>query len=233
MVWYKCPYCSYNSERKSNLRNHFNKKNKCDERVVNLDISECKIKTKKETSKKQIEKLKKQVEEQEEKLKDKDKKIEELADKPVVNITNNIIVINNYKDPSLDHIKISDISHAIIDDHSFAEFFDLIYFHKNAPQNHSIYYPNKRENSIHVFQGGKFKTLQLGDFKKDFLMNHVPVVIKELVEDTPQQPGKFGEFADSIYKRNKDQEEKDCDLMLLRAHDNKNIVKKTKKLIDT
>ena len=46
MVYYKCPYCEYISGRLSNIRNHFNKINKCNQNVINIDPKSCKYKPK-------------------------------------------------------------------------------------------------------------------------------------------------------------------------------------------
>jgi hypothetical protein len=246
MVNYQCPYCEYNSERLSNIRNHFNKKNKCDIRVSEIDPKSCKKKEKKKEKKKDINID--EVEELRKQLLEKDRQIEKLIEK-VGNTTNNNtlnITINNYDKPNTEHLTDKDVLTAL-QSNVYVKIFELIYFNEAVPQNHSIIYPDMKNNKIMTYQDGEFKTMLIKDFKND-INNRVDLEVQQLmnsVEGSLENPL----FEKDINKKKKkarikslkkykkilnDREEsdqiieEDSKRMLNLAYDNKEMILKTK-----
>jgi hypothetical protein len=148
------------------------------------------------------------------------------------NITNNI-VLNNYTDPDMSHIKNGELLKALKDKiDAYANIFELIYFHKNAPQNHSILYPNIRNDRILMFNDGNFKTMSIEDFN-NVLDNQVKHDIHDMLgvrEDSDKKVERAArKFHESRETRDEDLDNKK---MLLRANDLKHIPKNTKKLLE-
>jgi septal ring factor EnvC (AmiA/AmiB activator) len=241
MVLYSCPYCEYESDRLSNLRNHFNKKNKCDEKVFEINPKNCKIQDRKtklelepKTDSNELKELKKQLEE-------KDKQINKLIEK--AGDVNNTIIINNYNNPDTSHINNRQVLKALknIND-VYATLFELIYFNPEAPHNHSILYPNMNRNRIMTWDNGEFKSMMIKDFEEEILNNKLDTEIQELVnglEDSGYQEDNekrkklldkyIKNFNNHWEKRDKNRDNK---LMLMRAHDKKDMIKDTKKVLE-
>jgi hypothetical protein len=253
MVFY-CPRCGYKTDKKSNMKSHIKRKNICkpllndviideDEIFVNNSSNICKFcnkeysrsdsckrheikcKIQNEVNKElTIEELKKQLKEE----KNKNKQITNITNN-TTNITN-ILIMNNYDDPDVSHIRTKHIYDALENfEKSKSEIVGLIYFNKDAPHNHSIYYPNPRNDKIMAYKDGSFNSMRIEDFNNfvgDGLDDKVQILVNEKLDEDKYQRVK-------TYNNTERDKEKDTKLILLKAHDKANLVKKRKKIIES
>jgi L-fucose mutarotase/ribose pyranase (RbsD/FucU family) len=106
----------------------------------------------------------------------------------IVNNNNvNIIVINSYKDPSLDHLTEKDYKAAIKRIvMSVPEIIRRIHFDSRAPENHNILLTNFRSKHAKVFDGKEWRTIE-EDKLIDMLLDDNEYLLEQWGEDHPEQ----------------------------------------------
>jgi uncharacterized C2H2 Zn-finger protein len=214
MSYYKCSICDYNSSNRANVERHITKLNKCGTDPEIIEIKE-KIKCTHcgneftyhknlirhmNTSCKKIVNELIRLSEENKKLQEKLEKESKESKASTVNTTNNItnnnnttinntinvIVVNSYKDPNLDHLTEKDYIRAIKKIvMSIPEIIRQIHFNENAPENHNVCITNFKGKFARVFDGKEWRTV---DEEKviDTLINDNEYLLEQYAEDNPE-----------------------------------------------
>lgn len=183
MVIYRCPRCLYETNRKSNIRNHIYKKKQC-ENNNNLDIDLKEYEEYIYLGKNElIENLIRKIKLLESKI------ISQNINTPTqntTNITNNYININidnislcNYNDTDITNIDILNEQNIIKICTKYKEKIELIlceiikicYFNTKIPRNNNICLTNLSRNVIYVYNNEKWKLENKREFIKKLIKN--------------------------------------------------------------
>lgn len=176
MSEFKCSYCDYTSYKKSHIVQHINKQNKCkDEKlyVIKIDIDIiCEYCNKNFTTKPSMKrhlktcKIKKDnLEEENRMLKEKLAIAEALAKKPTIqhntqtNININLTPWNNPKIPdNIEEYYKTAVKKIFL---AIPTLIKNLHFNKELPENHNICIRNARSDSIKIFNGFDWESMNI------------------------------------------------------------------------
>ena len=205
---YKCSRCGYKSPYKRNVERHISKKTPCGKGKVNILSMEetlcCKQCNKIFKSSIYLEKHQKVCEDN-----IKDEKIAELEDKlakaeaksQTVNnyVTQNIIIVNGYRQTSFEHLTDGNYKRSV---HRMVnmvpQMIQDVHFNKKAPENHNIYISNIKNKYAMVYDGEKWCSKPQDQVITD-LINDQEYAIEEWLgegDKFPKEMDKFNKYLD-------------------------------------
>jgi len=210
MTEFGCSVCEYTSSNKINVIRHINRKKSCGPGIKEI-IEFCNKRFSCITSLKYHMKnnCKHKDTIKDTKIKELEEKVKELERRPTTNITqnitNNIIIVNNYENTSLD--KLTDKTYnKIIKDAEEAykiipNLIKHIHFNPKIPENHNIYLSNRNKNNKHLqIYKDKHWEIVNKDSEIDNLINDKETILSDWVsekgEKYPESAEKFNEYLD-------------------------------------
>lgn len=168
MVLHVCPRCRYETNRKDDMRRHYNRKRVCKTLFCRKSIKDClqELENKNRLCISELEKRNKELEDEISRLKNSQSQIINNTNniKNISNCgnTNNInIQVNAYKDT--DYSVIENIIEKCYKKIKDQEKFDLgkcvrqIHCDEENPQNHNIYITDGRQKKLMVYNGNQFE----------------------------------------------------------------------------
>lgn len=188
MTEYKCQRCHKIFDKKYRLKNHLNRKFKCElkknkyicdicdksftrkDNLIRHKKKYCKTSKEllidNENMMKEIEELKGIIKKQDLKFEKKMKKLEKIKETKISN--NNIIQINAYGKEDIDHINYEDYMEYIrLPITGVKKIIKNVHFNENTPQNHNLYISDLSRKYIKIYNGEKW----INKMKKPIIKN--------------------------------------------------------------
>jgi hypothetical protein len=248
---YKCSQCNYISNQRSNIISHINKKKKCSEGIkeilevpYNINCEFCKGKFSCDKSLKRHIKngCTQQVLIKEAKIKELEEKVKELERSQIKNTniiihnrkTDNIVVVN-YEDTKLDHIKDNIYDQIIKNEETYQiipKFIKYVHFNSEIPENHNISISNRNKHNKHmnIFKNGQWEIIDKNTEIDNIINDRETNINDWICKKKDEYPEAAEIFND--YLEQKDDEDtaklikEEVELVL---YNNRNLVKKNKK----
>jgi hypothetical protein len=215
---YKCSGCSYNSDKKDNVKKHINKKNKCSENIETIVILDtnifCKFCGKKSTNKYNLERhlkiceLKKEnLEAENIKLKEEIKILKALNEKPNVTIGTQNNQFNGTQNNQI-NIQLTPWNNPMIPDNvekyydealkklflSVPTLIKYIHFNSELPQNHNICIKNARSGIAKVYNGKEWESMDEKEVINSLITDYESTLMDYAEENNPKYIEKINEI---------------------------------------
>jgi hypothetical protein len=169
MVKYTCLRCGYNTIRKSNIRNHYNRDTVCSVILQDISIAEC-LELLENNVTKRSKGLKEQLKQQQDQI---DELLKIVGNTPAAVATsttinnntgtiNNVVIninptINDYDNTNYDIISEDEWLSCIKNENlDMVKCFEIIHFNKKYPENHNIKIENANSKRIMVLKNKKY-----------------------------------------------------------------------------
>lgn len=229
MVFYQCPRCHYQTDRKCNIRTHCIRKNKCNPIYSDIKIDKKSINSfilfPENSDISKIMQLKEELEYSRKELNEKNKQIHELI-KKVGNNNNNTfnIHINDFKNTNyniaLDDLKNS-IKNSLMKNNGMnmniecENLIELVHCNVKYPENHNILVTDKTRNEARVKDGNTFKLMP-----KDDVVEEATERIVNLLKENHL----FGRYVRFHEKKDEDIRREDRKAVETMLYNNRNLV---------
>lgn len=241
MVFYQCPRCHYETDRKCNMRTHCIRKRKCKSIYSNIKLNKSKIDdliiTKEDENsfniiqlKEELEQSRRELDEKNKQISEQSKQISELITKVGNNNNNTInIHVNDFKNTNymiaLDDLKES-IKQSLLKNDGMnmniecENLIELVHCNVKYPENHNILVTDKTRNEARVKDGNCFKLMP-----KDDVIEEATERIVQLLKENRL----FGRYIRFHEKKDEDIRREDKKAVEIMLYNNRNLVMDTAK----
>jgi hypothetical protein len=229
MVKYECPRCGYSTEKKTNMKNHINRKNMCKpvlndnnlkkykEQLLSNKSNVCKSCNKEFTRIDNRKRHEKSCQEriENDRIKELEEQIKQLKGEktPVINNTTNNTTNNNTFNIVILPYREPDVSH--LTDHDYYNSIDKcimavpllikkIHFNKDKPENHNIFISNFKNKYAMIHDGEKWLTEEEDDVIDDLIEQNelrLSAWVPKNSKKYPNYPKKYEKYEKIQYSK--------------------------------